>query len=244
MTKNNATTHLPIHNESLLDHPLFQIIQQNARWILYGVLFLLLLLVLIYRILSSQSARAEKDFIQAEQEITLLDQPDKKEEALKNLKNILYAHPELNPLYEGVMAQELLNQGDLTEAFPLANQALNRVKGRLSSEYEAFSHTTLAIADKQFSDALIQAYQLKELLLAKTLPKDSPLNTLYAFNLLRIAFLEKELKHKELEKRAWDELNQMATGTHQKIKIAPIEIQRIMTHFDEQGAKLKDLLKE
>ena len=64
---------------------------------------------------------------------------------------------------------------------------------------------------------------------------------IFAFNLIRIALLEKQLQHKDLELKAWNELKDMANSPH-PVKISPQDLQRVMTHFDNEGARLSSYI--
>lgn len=219
-----------------MHHPYVDLLIQNSRQIGYGALILLLLSIFAYRFLSYKSTQSERDFALAKENIQSLSDPEKQEASLLSLQNILYQHPELQAKYDGIIGQILLTQGKALEATPYIERTFARVNKDASPFDIDFAKNSLLITNGQFNEALKSAYLLKDsLLTAATEP------TLYAFNLIRIAFLEKELQNKPAEQKAWTELKEMASPSH-PLKISSLEHGRIMTHFDDQGANLTNYL--
>ncbi|MDR2539106.1 MAG: hypothetical protein LBC45_00530 [Chlamydiales bacterium] len=128
------------------------------------------------------------------------------------LEKLVSSHPELQTQFGGLIAQRLLGIGETKKATTYMIKALERAQGLVSPYYTRFSETTLLIADDQLVVALEEAKQLKS-----DLEKDAFLwehmdsqkrsgGLLYAYNLMRIAALERELGSKEGEKAAWEEI--------------------------------------
>lgn len=217
----------PTYSNDWLDYmdlPFVQFLIKNSRQIGYGALILLLVFILGYRFLAYRSSLAEKDFIAAKEAAQDL----KKESSLATLQSILSTHPSLQAKYDGLVGQTLLTQGKLEEAKPYIERTLARTQAEASPSDLEYAKTSLLIAEGHYDEALKNAYLLKE--------RDiSP--TLYAFNLIRIAFLERTLQNPAAEQKAWSELKEMEG------KMAAHEYNKVMTHFDDQGASLKDYIK-
>ena len=133
-------------------------------------------------------------------------------QAFNKLEKLVSSHPELQTKFGGLIAQRLLSTGETKRATAYMTKALERAQGLISPYYTRFSETTLLIANGKFMIALKEAKQLKS-----DLEKDAFLweqmdsqkrsgGLLYAYNLIRIAALERELGSKEGEKAAWEEI--------------------------------------
>lgn len=211
-----------------MDLPFVQFVIKNSRQIGYGALVLLLVIILGYRFLAYRSNLAEKDFISAKEAALGLNDPEKSEKSLATLQSILSTHPSLQAKYDGLVGQTLLTQGKLEEAKPYIERTLTRTKSEASPSDLEYAKTSLLIAEGKYDEALKNAYLLKESAISPTL---------YAFNLIRIAFLERTLTNPVAEQQAWNELKGMES------KMPAHEYNKVMTHFDDQGASLKDYIK-
>ena len=58
----------------------------------------------------------------------------------------------------------------------------------------------------------------------------------------RVMLAEKQLQNTDSEQKGWAELKKMGEPNY-PIKITPYELGRVMTHFDDEGALLKDFIK-
>lgn len=130
----------------------------------------------------------------------------------KSLEKPLSRYPELETKFGTQIAQRLLSLGEVKNARRFASAAINRSHDLLSPYYERFSRNTLTITQRQYSLALNEAKSLRVDLEQddafwesrdKTIRSGS---VLYAYNLLRIASLERQLGSKEGELMAWEEL--------------------------------------
>lgn len=128
------------------------------------------------------------------------------------LEKLVSMHPELQTKFGGAIAQRLLILGDTEKATTYMLAALERARDLISPYYTHFSQTTLLIAEGKLAVALEESKQLKNVL-----EKDASLwekveseersgGLLYAYNLVRIAALERELGSKEGERAAWEEI--------------------------------------
>ena len=213
-----------------IEHPAIQWAISNRKNIAYYALILLLLLIAAYRFLAGASQQKERDFIAAANEAEAVQTSDNPESALQNLSAILSRHKELQTKYDGIIAQALLNDDKTEEALLYANSSLERFKDTTPDSFLEYSKNTLLIAQNNWNEALANSIALKEKI-------DNP--TLYLFNLVRIALLQKELKLTKNEKESWNEIQNIKNGTH-KIKLSQTEAQRILSHYEMQGTTLKD----
>ena len=157
--------------------------------------------------------RGRLDYLQIQNAFTNWDSQTKHDPALfKPLRDSLARNPELSTKFGTSIAQRLLSLGEIKLADEYAQAALKRTKTLLSPYHIHFSQNTLLISQGQMKRALELAYQLK-----KTMEEDELLwkdkeyslqagRTLYAYNLLRIASLEREIGSKQRENAAWDEI--------------------------------------
>jgi hypothetical protein len=221
-------------DDEWVEYPFVQWIINNGKNIAYWALIALMGLFIASRFISSSHQKAERDFFQAEQSAIDLNNPEKLSQAVTTLVEITDRHPELQAKYDGLIAQALLNDQKPSEATPFADKTLLRVEHTTPIDFQDYSKTTLLIADGQYQTALQLAYQLK----------DRTINpTLYAFNAIRIALLERELGNQAEEKKAWSEVERLAQGTH-SIKISQREMERILSHYNTQGVQLQEFIKQ
>ncbi|HEY2810172.1 MAG TPA: hypothetical protein VGJ00_02125 [Rhabdochlamydiaceae bacterium] len=133
----------------------------------------------------------------------------------KKISDPISRHPELGVKFGTLIAQRLLSLGETKLAFEYAQAALKRTKALLCPYHALFSQNTLLISGGQLKEALASSYQLK-----KTLEEDEALWThqgqagggraLYAYNLVRIASLEREAGSYAGESAAWEEVMRCA----------------------------------
>ncbi|MBI3211202.1 MAG: hypothetical protein HYZ47_00740 [Simkania negevensis] len=182
----------------------------------YAFVFFPILALIFFFVfhLSHRKETREKDFILAKTAFAEWNEEGgKKQESLFDLQKILKKHPELAKAYEPAIAQNLLIAHQIEEALPYFQKVLKR-----SSQpyYTQFAQTSLTITQKKWEQALAQAISLKEELL-----KDESFwkegregnrfgSPLFAFNLLRIAFLHQEVGNKSKELETWEELKSYA----------------------------------
>lgn len=190
-------------------------ITKYGSYVFYGAIALFLLMFFVYRMSSEQSSHAEANFVTAanlyQQAVSGKDAV-KKTEAINDLLPILAKQPELKAVYQGDLAQILLERGAIDQALPLANETIARVSSDQIDQYLSYASASLLIEQKKYQEALKEAQQLKEQI------KDNDL--LNAFNLVRIALLQQELGDREGELQAWEQWKRYAgwKGTAPKEK--------------------------
>lgn len=228
---------------ALLELPAIQWIKDHKKQISYGFLLFCLFLVFLYRLIASQTAKAEENYLALASAAAIVNNPeapaDKRAVALSDLRRLLESSPNLQAKYDGLIAQQLILEKKIDEANPYIQQTLSRVKGEDSPYYLDYSKTSIALASGKKEESLKEAYALRDKML-QVKPADRSVQfggVLYAFNLIRIALLEKEFQNKDAEKKAWQELQQMG-DSGSSIQISKQDLKRVMTHFDNEGAKL------
>jgi hypothetical protein len=136
-------------------------------------------------------------------------------DALPRLEKLMRKHPELHQKYDSVIAQKFLSSSQSGLAASYASSTLKRI-GEFSPYYTKFALGSLMIAEGHLQEALDEAKNLKlQLEVDQSFwEKRSQVvrhgSLLYAYNLLRIATLQKELGSMEEELAAWKELKQNA----------------------------------
>lgn len=186
-------------SDSFAENPLVQWISHNGRTLLWLILTLIALSLLGYRLIGGSAGGSAKDYLVAENEMRLFLKSDKSEESLLKLTQLLKSHPELQAKYDGEIAQTLMSRGDAAAALPFAERTLKRLSKEPTPFYREYAATAMAIANKQYPEALAQAQELQ----TKIQKTDS---ALYAANLLRIATLQQRLGQKSEELKSWQQL--------------------------------------
>lgn len=215
------------------DNRFIQWMTEHGTTVIVSVLAALVILGVGYRFIGGGSSKAESDYINAENDFVIFKRgvaegtnvasPD---EALQKLQKILQARPDLNAKYDGLLAQTLINRNDLAQAQLYANRSLERTKIDQLPFYTSYSETTLLICNQQYKDALLNALQLKQ-----QMQDGKASDILFAFNLLRIAFLEQQVGTPEDELKAWQTLKGFAKG-----------YSLLETHFAEGSVSLSNYI--
>lgn len=220
MKKNNHSESTPTLDKldfigNIEDHPLLQWISQHGQTLLYTIIGLFSLLFIIYYLSSSHSSKADQDYTAAYQDF-LAFQRGKGDIAaqklsLQKLEDVLKRQPTLHAKYDGLIAQTLLTRSDVGDAMPFAMATLERVSKDDLPFYNDFASTTLLIAQGKTADALERSKNLKQKLLdnanaaIQDPAKKSFGDTLFAFNLLRIAMLQQQAGLAQDELKTWQE---------------------------------------
>lgn len=174
-----------------------------------------------------------------------------KGEQFKTLQKIIRKHPELHAKYDSAIAQKLLSSSEGGLATSYGKAVLKRM-GDFSPYYKDFSYGSLMVADQQFTEALQSAKDLKAAMDADDSfwEKKSAVVRygciLYAYNLLRIAMLEKTAGTPAGELSAWRDLKENAGwhGTQPTSKTYdPEAYLLIQENFQNQEISLLDYIK-
>lgn len=124
-------------------------------------------------------------------------------ELFNDLHHVLEKDSKLLRKYDGQVAQILIESQQPQEFLSFAKMATERLKE--VPYYSLYSTSTCEINQENFEKALNHSLHLKkELETSLADQKDLSMGeVLYAFNLIRIAFLHKKLNHKEKETVSW-----------------------------------------
>jgi hypothetical protein len=258
--------HAPLEEQlqsSMLDSSkIEEFLANNGRMLFWISVGIAAFLVIAYIFTSSNQTRSVSDYLNAQKQYTAFDKSVKKEginegvdtQALTTLQGLLASHPELHAKYDGLLAQLLLKEGDITSAETYANATLARTLenplNRSLSFYDDYSRTSLLISQANYSEAIQHSINLNTKLKAEisqqaTTQSQFDSHTLYAFNLLRIAMLYQQLGLPLEEQKAWQELRQEA-GWTDKGNFASMTLSSpfslLLSHFQEGRISLIDYI--
>ena len=138
------------------------------------------------------------------------------------LRNKLDSHPELYKKFGGHIAQKFLYAGK--------DSPIEFETKEVPSPYNDFFQLTKMVHAKKYSQALTEAVALKG-----RLQSDNSFPTLYVFNLVQIASLQKTLGKIEDENESWKEVQELLGKDQRLIPIA--------AHFQKGSAKLQDYIR-
>lgn len=255
----NSRSETPIIKQSFFDSfedsSFFEWLSKNGKNAVYLLVGLIALLIIVYRLSSTHTIQAEKDYMQAAADFALFQKPAANgstaaNEALQSLNSIMAAHSELHAAYDGAIAQTLLNRGQPAEAKPFAQRVLNRTKSDELPYYSDFASTTLLIAEQQYAQALEKAIKLQSMMseqIDRTAaePERSFGDILFAFNLLRVAMLHQQLGNKDLELQAWQKWKQYAgldKAAKENLKVNPQAFRSLIQQLAIGSISLPDYI--
>jgi len=224
---------------------------QKRRVLLATLLTLLILCACLFQLSnrlfpsSTASLTSKKQFYSASLRTDI--------EELSKLEASLKKDPFLRAKLGQSLAQKFLAVGDIQKAHHYAKAAFQRTHDLNSSYYARFANNTFAIVNHDYKEALREAKQLKTDLeqdLAFWDRKDKFLKSgsiLYAYNLIRIASLERALGSQEGELVAWNEFVQNAgwEGAPKNPQIYDQEAYSLVaSNFNRGEVSLLDFIKE
>lgn len=197
---------LPMFRENnfIEDSPFVDWMLNNSKhivWCLGGGFIALLLLSMWLLNESSETSKNYLATINAFQQFEKASTTPQLSTALAQLNTDLNKSPNLHAKYDSEIAQVLLTNGQIASAKPFAESVLSRTKSDKLNGYTSYASTSLLIADGEYKQALEQSLALKsDLSIAADTNTD-----LFAFNLLRIAFLQIAAGEPASEIVAWKE---------------------------------------
>lgn len=227
------------------DHPIMQWLEKYGKILLISAAACLVVLFAIYRISSSNTAKAEADYLEATQQYALFQKKDDKA-AFEKLQAILNRRPELHPKYDGLIAQTLLNRNDPQAAEPFIALLFSRLSNDHVPFYETFASISLLISQGNYPEALAQSKELQQTLLKNaTIAKQERTfgDILFAYNLLRIAMLEQKAGTPEGEQAAWSEWTSYSKASTNSASIKAAPFYTLDSLFGEGSLTLNDYIK-
>lgn len=186
----------------LNSHPIIEWAAEKRKELIWGFGFLVLGLLLLVRLSSFFGVKTENNYLQAEKDLALVlesNKTEEQEEALSKLLSILASTPDMGPIYDGTVAQIFLAANKPKEAAPYLEKSLSRTTSQELPHFASFAKASLMIQEGKWDEALKESMDLKAALQTQN---DS---SLYAFNVLRLALINKHLGKKDGEKAAWKE---------------------------------------
>jgi len=219
-------------------------ISEYGKIVFYAILILLALILIIFRFSTSRSSQAEKDYLAAQNNFLVFqqDKPESKA-ALEKLQQILQSAPELHAKYDGRIAQVLLNRGDVQASQGFADRVFKRTQTNHLPSYTDYAQTSLMIAEGKYQEALASSLALKQKMLTEAQEQPEKRNSedlLFAFNLLRIAFLEGQIGSAKDEMAAWEEFKKLSTANQSPSSSAAFAT--VIRHFEEGQVALKNYI--
>lgn len=215
--ENQREEQLPIGRVALAKVLCADWITEHSKTILLSLITLIVLVFFLFQLMGKFSVGAKSDYLEVQKAFaTWVSQETEDHRSFKNLEKPLRRHPELQAKFGNQIAQRLLGLGDVNKADAYAKAALVRSQDLTSPYYSRFSRNTLLISQGKYLEAIDEAKRLKT-----DLEKDETFwegrdkfvrsgTILYAYNLMRIASLERQVGSKEGELKAWEELIQNA----------------------------------
>lgn len=210
-------------------------VTQNIK-LLLGLLALLFLSVfLFFKFTGKSSSSIETDYLTAETEFANLNEstdPTVQAQSLNKLTDILKRRVELQSKYDGGIAQVLLNRGEFTEATPFANRSLKRTAKDGLPLYGDYARTSFVIAAKNYKEALTQSLELKGKMESTSDVKTFN-DSLYLYNLLRIASLQQQLGLKTEELKTWNDFKNAALKGNNAYVVQPQVFEQVIRQLKE-----------
>ena len=178
---------------------------KNKKQIGWSAACFCCLLFIGMRIFSFFHTQSVDEFSSITRNFSQWDKSPHNEEAYQKLRSSLARGRTVFPLYEGKMAQKLIEEKQVSLAFSLGEKIIGRID-KESPFYASYSKTSLCIEREEFALAITEAISLKEKMNKTPIFLEKGGDLLYAYNLLRIAFLTKKREDKAGELLAWEEL--------------------------------------
>lgn len=224
------------------DSALIQWLTEHGRQLIVGVLLLFVLVIAGYRFLpgggdaQSDYFNADRSFSQLQRSVENSDLPATKEH-VNELQALMKRHPELEAKFDGPIAQTLILLGDDQTAIQFIKPTLERTAPENHPLYTEYTQTTLLIGEEHYQEALAKSEQLHQQML-KQREAGSPEvgDTLFMFNLLRIAMLQKQLELTAEELNTWKIWQQM-------VATSPA-LSREISHFAIGNVSLENYIEE
>lgn len=197
------------------DNRFVDLISRHGQTILYTVLGTFGVLFTGYLWFAGSSVKSEEEFQTASERFGTIGNAKPgsptEQKALNELSKLIAKQPDLGTKYDAPLAQLLIDRSDFKQAKPYAEAALDRVSKDQIPFFVDYAQITLLIASNHFEEAIKQSIALKEEMLKKSEHWNKSANEpslselLFAFNLLRIPFLQQRIGAVADEKQSWNE---------------------------------------
>jgi hypothetical protein len=235
---------LPIGKIALAKTFAIDWVSENSKTVLAALATLFVVLFCLYQLSGKVSSQRRSDFLEAQASYSAwISAVASDAELFKQLEKPLKRHPELQAKFGSLIAQHCLGLDERGAGLKYAVASLKRTRNLSLPYYTQFSENSLKIVNRKFPEALAAAKNLK-----MQMEKDSAFwesrdkmirsgHLLYAYNLLRIASLEREIGSKEGELAAWNELIRNAgwNGTSSQTKTYDPEAYQALARTFQDG---------
>ncbi len=215
---------------------------KNLLWILLAGF---LTFLLIYRLTGGSKNGVEQDYFKAENDFASIRKAKDSKSQLEELNKftaLLMKRPELQSKYDGMVAQLLLDEGDLKQGEFFAERTLSRVSKNHLPLYVDYAKTSLVISNGKYEEALTQAEALKKEMISQNENPDKTKefgDVLYLFNLLRIAMLHQHLNRNAEELNAWEEFKKAPVQSSEHAYVVNPEVfENFAKHLQEGKASI------
>ncbi len=214
---------------------------KHGKNVILGLLAILILSFVIYNVVFRGNMTAESDFLNAPADFYQFQQGGSKAStAYTDLQQILKRQRGLQAKYDAPIAQTFLAENDSAKAQNYIDYTFTRTHNELNSSFYRYAQNSILITQGEFSLALENAKELKQILISelKTSTRQYYGYNLFAFNLLRIAFLEQELGNRSGEQNAWHQIKRYTSAkdpTESNVQPALTKAFRQMSAVFQEG---------
>lgn len=225
-------------------NPVIDWISKHGEKLIYSILAAFSLLFLGYLWQSGTSTKMEGDYqsagreFQTFQQAAMAGQTQEMEQAYQKLSLILSQLPDLHAKYDGQIAQILIDSGEIEQAQPLAQATLQRVSQDNLPFYNEYARITFLIEEGQYASAIQRSLALKQEMIRQLQlgEQQNQIQTaaptfgslLFAMNLIRTAFLERQVGNGVKEAESWEEWNMYTSHTNTR-PLPPVDRKAFFT---------------
>jgi len=233
-------------SRKMIQHSVGQWVIKNRFYLFLTVVSVIILTVIFFQLAPFFGRGKQNGYVSAELVYAHWKESPTNPDLFTRLESYLKRYPELTQKYDGPIAQEFINVGEPAKAYPFAIKNLERVKGD-APYFSDYGATTLLLSKGEYAQALREAQDLKERMVSDPdfqIREDSvvPVGSfLYAWNLIRIAFLQMQHQNYSGELDAWNSLEDFL-GWDEGISKHPRVSEMILRNFQEKDITLPDYI--
>ena len=205
--------------EEFMEYSLVEWLSAYKKYLAWGAFIFFLLMILMYRWLSTQTLKAENDFFGAQLDFKRFEEKSVKTDdqaaflnEFQKLDALIDRHPELQAKYDGPIAQTFIIAHLPDQARPVAENLFTRTKSEPVHFYQQYANASLLISEQHYQEALASALALKDQMNQQT--DATAGGTLYVFNLIRLASLYQQLNMPQEELKTWETLQSYKTDVN------------------------------
>ncbi|HEY4254878.1 MAG TPA: hypothetical protein VGM34_00845 [Chlamydiales bacterium] len=159
----------------------------------------------------------------------------------KKMRKALNNTPHLKKALQAEIVQTLLSNGS-SEAVEIMGAHCLRQLEKEAPLHAHFAQTSFLIEKRQYQNALEQAVSLKEKI--ESAKETDRRAILYTYNLLRIAFLQKQLANQSGELAAWEEIKSLLEGTGSRSEATQLLEANFQKRSGKKSFSLSDFISQ